>query len=146
MIQIETPESIAARKAVSAQNDIDHEEYIEQGFEEPFIPTPLPAQEFHTYVRALDEPPALDNRVVERGDVKFVDGAFKVIYTSRALTIGEQAAKAVKKAEEDAAYKAARALTPLLTAETILLVHQLASAAKLTIPPVVQKFKDEYGG
>lgn len=146
LIEIETEESAEARRKTIKQNDKHHDEHIEAGFEEPFVPKPLPVQEFYTYVRVLDEAPAAEERVVERGEVKFVDGAFRVIYTSRALTIEEQAAKAVKKAEEDAAYKAARALTPLLTAETILLVHQLASAAKLTIPPVVQKFKDEYGG
>lgn len=146
VIEIETEESAEARRKNIKQNDKRRDEHIEAGFEEPFIPQPLPAQEFYTYVRATDEPPAIADRIIERGEVKFIDGAFRVVYTSRALTLDEQAAKAAKKAEEDAAYKAARALTPLLTAETILLVHQLASGAKIPIPSIIQKFKDEYGG
>ena len=144
IIEIETEESAAERKRVAEQNEKAIEEHHPEEFEEPFIPKPLPAQDFHVYVRATDEPPQTDNRVVERGEVKFIDGAFRVTYTSRALTVEEQQAKRDKKAEQDKLEKLQRLQNPHLTADTILLVHQLALAAKLDIPPSIAEFIEKY--
>jgi hypothetical protein len=144
LIEIETSESVAARKAAIRQNDKDHDEHIEAGIEEPFIPTPLPAQEFLVYARVVDEPPRLENRIVERGEVKFLDGAFKVVYTSRALTTKEQEKLAKDKDEQDKAGKLNRLVTPLLTADTILLVHRLATDAQIDIPDSIVDFVEKY--
>lgn len=143
-IEIETEESAAERKRIEKKNEKDREDHPPEEFEEPFIPKPLPAQEFYTYVRATDEPPVQDNRVIERGEVKFVDGAFRVTYTSRALTIEEQQTKRDAKAKQDKLEKLQRLQNPHLAADTILLVHQLAIAAKLDIPQSIAKFMEEY--
>lgn len=144
VIKIETAESIEARRKARKKIDKDIEKHDPAASEEPFIPAPLPAQEFLTYVRVVDEPPRLDNRVVERGEVKFVDGAFKVVYTNRALTIEEQEKRAKEKIERDNLGKLNKLVTPLLTADAILLVHRLASDARIDIPDTIVDFAEKY--
>ena len=143
-IEIETEKSAEERKRIARKNEKDIEDHHPEEMEEPFIPKPLPAQEFYTYVRATDEPPVQDNRVIERGEVKFVDGAFRVTYTSRALTIEEQQTKRDAKTKQDKLEKLQKLQNPHLTADTILLVHQLATDAKLEIPASITEFIEKY--
>jgi len=144
VIKIETQESIEARRKARKKADKEIAEYDPVEFEEPLVPTPLPAQEFITYIRVADEPPRLDNRVVERGEVKFVDGVFKVVYTNRALTVKEQEQLAKDKSNKDKQDKLNRLVSPLLTADTILLVHRLATDARIDIPDSIVNFVEKY--